>query len=106
MTTIAAEDSQKQLEQALASLLDASSSGMPPRCLYQLYYEQLQPISRPLSHGRIFEFPPPSLSLVFDDESLSAVKEAWRLVMGPEVDDSDYMAFEDREGAEDIDDYD
>lgn len=102
---IARPDSRERLDNALRSFLDASSSGDAPRCLYQLYYEQSRPASQTGSRDAVFEFPAPSLSLAFDDGSLDAVKEAWRLVVGPDVPEADYMTFTDREGADNMDEF-
>lgn len=44
-------------------------------------------------------FPPPSLDHAFDDALLDMVKEAWKIVLGEEAIDEEFMKFEDREGA-------
>ena len=46
-----------------------------------------------------FCFPPPNLDLAFDDSMIDVVKDAWRLVMGAQANESEFMEFEDREGA-------
>lgn len=46
-------------------------------------------------------FPPSSLDLAFEDDTLDLVKEAWKIVVGDEVDDADFMMFDDREGTSD-----
>ncbi|KAE8374802.1 hypothetical protein BDV26DRAFT_269288 [Aspergillus bertholletiae] len=48
-------------------------------------------------------FPPPSLDLAFDDALIDQVKDAWKLVMGDEADEQEFMDFEDREHADDDD---
>lgn len=44
-------------------------------------------------------FPPSSLDLAFEDDTLDIVKQAWKKVVGDEVDDDDFMKFDDRDGA-------
>lgn len=51
-----------------------------------------------------FSFPSPTLDLAFNDASLDAVLEAWKVVMGDAADESEYMIFDDREGADANDD--
>lgn len=106
LTCLASTGSKAALEQALASLLAAADLEPAPRSLYQVYYEQSRPLSRPRYAGQIFEFPPPALGLAFDDASLDPVREAWRIAVGdatPE-DALEFMVFEDRDGTEDDDD--
>lgn len=47
----------------------------------------------------ILSLPEPSISLVFDDGILKTVKEAWRKIIGLNVEEEDekFMIFEDRE---------
>jgi hypothetical protein len=75
----------------------------PPKCLYQLYYEQSQGNGRTEAQGQAFVFPAPSAALSFQDSTLSAVREAWKLVMGSASAEEEYMVFADREGAGDDD---
>jgi Rab proteins geranylgeranyltransferase component A len=97
-------ESKKTLETALEGLLAASGEPETPVCLYQLYYEQgvsdgpLVPAADAVR--KEFYFPSPSLNLAFKDEDLDAVKTAWKLVMGDEANEDDYMVFDDREGAD------
>ncbi|CAG8890440.1 unnamed protein product [Penicillium egyptiacum] len=49
----------------------------------------------------LYHFPPSSLDLAFEDDTLDLVKEAWKIVVGDEVDDADFMVFDDREGTSD-----
>ncbi|KAK5636159.1 hypothetical protein RRF57_011871 [Xylaria bambusicola] len=94
------------LDTALAALLQATTA--PADVLYKLYYEQAtssrQPLTTPQGSATVFEFPSPPLSLAFDDGSLDAVQEAWKLIMKGEVIDDAFMQFEDREGMSDDDD--
>lgn len=94
------------LDAALTALLQAVTP--TGDVLYKLYYEQTTSAREPLVTTRrsatVFEFPSPSLGLSFEDTSLDAVKEAWKLVMKDDVTDGSYMMFEDREGMGDDDD--
>lgn len=47
-------------------------------------------------------FPPPSLDFAFEDDTLGIVKEAWKKVVGDDI-DHDFMMFDDREGTHDND---
>jgi len=94
------------LNRALTALLETMA---PSACaLYKLSYEQAasdrQPILTPQHSATVFEFPSPSLGLSFDDTTLDAVRDAWKLVMKDDALDDAYMAFEDREGMGDDDD--
>lgn len=48
-----------------------------------------------------YVFPPSSLDLAFEDDTLDLVKQAWKRVVGDEVDDADFMMFDDRDGTSD-----
>ncbi|KAF9249263.1 hypothetical protein DTO012A7_433 [Penicillium roqueforti] len=48
-----------------------------------------------------YRFPPSSLDLAFEDDTFDLVKEAWKIVVGDEVDDADFMMFDDRDGTSD-----
>ncbi|KAI0521095.1 rab protein geranylgeranyltransferase component A [Xylaria bambusicola] len=94
------------LDAALTALLQNETTTAD--VLYKLYYEQAatsrQPLATPQGSATVFEFPSPSLSLAFDDGSLDAVQEAWKLIMKDEGIDDAFMQFEDREGVDDDDD--
>jgi Rab proteins geranylgeranyltransferase component A len=47
--------------------------------------------------SHVLTFRSPSLDLVFDDEVFDSVKEAWRLIMGSEANNNEFMVFPDRE---------
>ncbi|CAG8017163.1 unnamed protein product [Penicillium salamii] len=49
-------------------------------------------------------FPPPSLDFAFEDDTLGIVKEAWKKVVGDDI-DHDFMMFDDREGTHDNDSF-
>ncbi|KAI0440761.1 rab protein geranylgeranyltransferase component A [Xylaria telfairii] len=93
------------LDMALTALLQAVTTTAD--ILYKLYYEQATSARTSVvtSQGSatVFEFPSPSLGLAFDDKSLDAVKEAWKIVVQDEVLDDTFMEFEDREGVDDDD---
>lgn len=101
------------LQETITSLLSALApeDGAPPKCLYQLSYEQKTSSAAATKlavDGQILEFPTPPLSLTFDDDALDPVQEAWRRVVGEAVaaeNDVQYMVFADREGVGDEDDY-
>jgi hypothetical protein len=107
LATLASSESKQRLEQALRSLLDVTDQSAPI-CLYQLYFEhtlsERTPLSEKLGSVTKFSFPSPSLCLSFNDADLDAVKEAWKVVMGSETPDAEYLVFEDREGANAHDD--
>ncbi len=43
-------------------------------------------------------FPPPSVDLAFDDSILDTVREMWQRIMGEEVEEADFLRFENRVG--------
>ncbi|KAI8953373.1 rab protein geranylgeranyltransferase component A [Xylaria longipes] len=94
------------LDMALTALLQAAATTAD--VLYKLYYEQAtsarESVVTSQGSATVFEFPSPSLGLAFDDGSLDAVKEAWKIVMKDEDLDDAFMKFEDREGMGDDDD--
>lgn len=51
--------------------------------------------------NNIICFPPPSLDLAFDDTMIDQVKAVWKMIMGGDAADEEFMSFEDREGAYD-----
>lgn len=99
------------IENAIHKLLQ-STADPDATVLWSLRYTQLGQISahadaQPPSLTRLANdtvcFPPPNLDLAFDDSLIDVVKEAWRLVMGHEAKDSEFMEFGDREGVCDED---
>ncbi|KAI0113898.1 GDP dissociation inhibitor-domain-containing protein [Hypoxylon sp. NC0597] len=109
LTTLAAPQSAQRLGSALDALLAAATpiDSPKPVCLYKLQYEQSLSARKPSRTTRggvsTFAFPSPSLNLAFDDGCLEAVKDAWKLVMGGEASEDEYMVFQDREGVGDED---
>lgn len=55
---------------------------------------------KPGSSDNVICIPPVSLDHAFDDTLLDVVKETWKIVMGEEANDEDFMQFEDREGTD------
>lgn len=53
------------------------------------------------SCSNCYIFPPPSLDFAFEDDIVDIVNEAWKKIVGEEVDDDDFMMFDDREGTSD-----
>ncbi|KAJ5542612.1 hypothetical protein N7535_005035 [Penicillium sp. DV-2018c] len=49
----------------------------------------------------LYSFPLSCLDFAFEDDALELAKEAWKKVVGDEVDDDDFMKFDDRDGASD-----
>lgn len=115
LNTIYTAESKALLEKTIDLLLAAlmpedGASAPPPRCLYQLYYEQTAPINPKVTEEndhRTLTFAPTPNSLTFDDEILDSVQQVWQKVMGEAAEDEDvqYMVFTDREGVGDDDDY-
>ena len=106
-TTLATPSSKALLQSALDSLLSAlPASNEASRCIYQLYYEQSRGSTASQTDGKVLQLPAPALGLAFDDSVLDSVRQAWKLVMGPEAEDleTEYMVFSDREPADAYDD--
>ncbi|KAJ5502661.1 GDP dissociation inhibitor [Penicillium fimorum] len=104
---LAGPEGQALLESAVDRLIRAE--GLPATVLWSLRYTH----SGCLSNGEprhliaedgapdCYTFPPSSLDLAFEDDTLDLVKEAWKKVVGDEVDDADFMMFDDRDGTSD-----
>ncbi|KAF4124477.1 GDP dissociation inhibitor [Geosmithia morbida] len=111
LSTVSTPASKDVLDKALSSLLEAAvpSGQKPPPCLYKLSYEQTATTDRTNvdDDGPIVNIPPLPLDLSFNDGVMDCVQKAWESV---KADDdthvSEYMKFDDREGAEDNDFYD
>lgn len=80
---------------------------MAPTVLWSLRYTQLgifdgtsgtsgEIIRSPELENVLF-FPPPSLDLSFDDNILDAVQAAWKIILGDEARDDEFLRFEDRQ---------
>lgn len=88
-------------------LLDAIEVDGSPKVLYRLSYHQASDPEATLqvSSENIATFGPLPLDIAFNDSSLSPVKSAWDLVEGRDrAADTEYLVFDDREGANDEDD--
>lgn len=95
-----------KLERAVDYLLQAE--GPQAVALWSMRYTQLGHLSNGKTPAtiqthspHIFSFPPSSLDLAFEDETVDMIKEAWVKIVGDEVVDNEFMIFEDREGASD-----
>lgn len=111
LTTQTTPQAVRRLESALENLLATTTSVESPTtpvCLYKLQYEQslsAREALRTAGDGiSTLAFPSPSLNLAFDDGCLGAVQNAWKLVIGEDASDDEYMIFQDREGMADDDD--
>lgn len=109
LSTVATAASKSILASALSSLLAAVAGDVaePATPLYQLYYEQRGAKAASLDvDGNIATFGLPLLDLAFNDSTLDPVRKAWDVAMGDaaKAEDVEYLAFEDREGANDDDD--
>ncbi|KAI0546986.1 rab protein geranylgeranyltransferase component A [Xylaria curta] len=111
LTMKAVPQSYEALDDSLALILqvmETTPDEPDADVLYKLYYEQgtsaREPVVKSQGSATVFEFPSPSVGLAFDDTSLGAIKEAWKIVMNNELSDDEFMKFEDREGMGDDDD--
>ena len=97
------------LESAVSKLLQ--SVGPTARVLWSLRYTQSGCDSGTIDIAQSVEpnsnnvicLPPPSVDLAYDDSMIDLVKAAWKVVMGSEAKDDEFMKFEDREGAQNED---
>ncbi|KAJ6113258.1 hypothetical protein N7523_006575 [Penicillium sp. IBT 18751x] len=94
------------LECAVDRLLRAE--GPQAMVLWSMRYNQVGRLSTdgtpPSLHTHsphVFSFPPSSLDLAFEDDTVDTVKEAWTRIVGNEVDHDDFMIFVDRDDASD-----
>ncbi|KAJ5171117.1 GDP dissociation inhibitor [Penicillium coprophilum] len=100
-------EGQALLESAVDRLIRAE--GLPATVLWSLRYTHSGRLSnggprRLISDDAVpdcYAFPSSSLDLAFEDDTLELVKEAWKKVVGDEVDDADFMMFDDRDGTSD-----
>ncbi|KAE8340140.1 hypothetical protein BDV24DRAFT_134292 [Aspergillus arachidicola] len=102
---------QSLIESAVRRLLQ-SNAEPDAKVLWSLRYTQLGLSSNGANaqsskfegpSSNILCFPPPSLDLGFDDALIDRVKEVWKLVMGGEANEQEFMNFEEREHADDED---
>lgn len=94
------------LERAVDRLLQAE--GPQAIALWSMRYTQLgrlsnggTPPSIQTHSPHVYSFPPPSLDLAFEDETVDMIKQAWVKIVGDEVAHDEFMIFEDREGTSD-----
>ncbi|KAJ5952921.1 uncharacterized protein N7479_011334 [Penicillium vulpinum] len=104
---LAGPEGQALLESAVDRLIQAE--GLPASVLWSLRYTHTGYLSNGEPRRLIvtdeipdcYVFPPSSLDLAFEDDTLDLVKEAWKKVVGDAVDDADFMIFDDRDGTSD-----
>jgi hypothetical protein len=104
---LAGPEGQALIESAIDRLIRAE--GLPATVLWSLRYTHRGPLSNGAPQRLIvkneishcYTFPPSSLDLAFEDDTLDLVKEAWKKVVGDEIDDADFMVFDDRDGTSD-----
>ncbi|KAF7592095.1 Rab proteins geranylgeranyltransferase component A [Aspergillus hancockii] len=95
---------QSLIENAVHRLLQTTAD-QSAMILWSMRYTQLGLASSDAHPSRLEHplpnticFPPPSLDLAFDDAIIDRVRDAWKLIMGEEANDHEFMDFEDREG--------
>ncbi|KAI9818732.1 MAG: Rab proteins geranylgeranyltransferase component A [Phylliscum demangeonii] len=102
------------LETSVQRLLEAVDGNSSAQVLYTLRYQQLGPPSaaeatqpQPPALSCVREFDAPSLDLVFDDDVLEQVRQAWCQIRGKEggsettggeASSDEFMVFDDRDG--------
>ncbi|KAJ5932022.1 hypothetical protein N7516_006511 [Penicillium verrucosum] len=104
---LAGPEGQALIESAMDRLVRAE--GLPDSVLWSLRYTQsgclgndeLRQLTAEDGIPNYCVFPPSGLDLAFEDDTLDLVKQAWRKVVGDEVDDADFMMFDDRDGTSD-----
>ncbi|KAE8144394.1 GDP dissociation inhibitor [Aspergillus avenaceus] len=106
--SIPGSQGQSLIENAVHRLLQSATEA-EAKIMWSLRYTQLGlgndvadahkwELQRPSAN--ILRIPPPSLDLAFDDAMINLVKNAWKVIMGEEANDDEFMNFEDREGAD------
>ncbi|KAH8885721.1 hypothetical protein GQ53DRAFT_353049 [Thozetella sp. PMI_491] len=106
LTTVTRPNAKAVLEAALSSFLAAVAEGSTTDSLYQLYYEQSTSASARdiTSSPGILSLSATPVCLAFDDGILDSVRKTWEVIMGAAVAETEFMVFEDREGADEDDD--
>ena len=98
------DEATERLNDAVSRLLNASPLSDPkPDLLWSMAYRtkgrpinvEAGPVLSRMS-GKVMVFPPPSVDLAFDDPILDSVREMWKRIMGDEVDEAEFLRFEDR----------
>jgi hypothetical protein len=105
--SIPGQEGQSLLDAAISKLLQTfAGPENEPAVLWTLRYTQLglssgndlaACIYKSGKSDRVVYFPPRSLDIAFDDSVIDAVKAVWKMVMGDEARDEDFMTFEDRD---------
>ena len=94
------------MELAVKQLL--ASVDPEAQILWRLQYTQLGHVGGneipenefAVKSDRILLFPLPCLDLEFNDRMIAQVQDAWKVIMGPAVEDCEFLSFEDREPLE------
>jgi len=107
-TSLPDQDGRILLDHAVSTLLDAENETKPASILWSLHYTQSGPspsrssqsTTSPsvVSEKSVLLCPPPSLDLAFDDALIEDVREKWKVIMGDEALEEEFMMFETREG--------
>ncbi|KAK0655816.1 GDP dissociation inhibitor [Cercophora newfieldiana] len=100
LSALTTPHSQDVLKKALESFLESVGDKQIPQRLFELHYEQGRGSVESKASGLIFTLPNVSPSLAFDDAALDPIKTAWGVVMGEDASNTEYMAFPDREHAD------
>ncbi len=103
--SVAADDasSKARLETTVKEFID--TSGATNCLLWSMSYLQSGPAQDPAGSypsldkfsSQLLVFPPKPHDIAFQDGVLSAVKEAWEIVLGPEAAENSFLRFEERE---------
>lgn len=88
------------LEHAITSLISALDASAT--VLWRLQYQRHQASSTALSRpgDNVLVFPPLSTDVVFNDDVLEPVREAWQVVLDSEDSEAEFLRFAPREGEE------
>ena len=109
LSTVSGPISRELLEKALSLLLAAvAGDSGDATYLYKLHYEQRGGLASVDVDGSVVSLPSLPLDLAFNDSVMDRVRAAWEVVTkGDEsAEGTEYMVFDDREGAVDDDRYD
>lgn len=108
LSTVSSPNAGKLLSKALAGLLATVNTDQEtPNPLYELYYEQTGPSSAVSEADGLIDLPSMRLDLAFNDSTMENVEKTWDALTkdDEQKDGVEYMKFEDREGADDDDQY-
>ncbi|WEW56744.1 Rab proteins geranylgeranyltransferase component A [Emydomyces testavorans] len=100
------EKGQARIDSAVKQLL--KTADLKAQILWKLQFTQLGHLgtepARGSDLGRISDqllmFSPPCLDLEFNDSMIDQVQHVWKEIMGADVDDAEFLVFEDREATD------